>query len=61
MSKKYNKVCKEGHYDYKMTLDDIGKEMGITGEAVRQIEVNALKKIKKLLSKKGITKEILYD
>lgn len=38
-----------------MTLDDVAKEMGLTRERVRQIEVSALAKAKKILEQRGLT------
>lgn len=38
--------------DAEMTLEEIGKELGVTKERVRQIEQEALKKFKKALLKR---------
>lgn len=39
----------------RMTLEEVGREMGLTAERVRQIENEALAKMRKLLAEKGIT------
>jgi RNA polymerase primary sigma factor len=36
-------------YDHKATLDDIGKEYGVTRERIRQIETKAMKNLRKAL------------
>ena len=38
--------------DAEMTLEEIGKELGITKERVRQIEQEALKKFRRALLKR---------
>jgi RNA polymerase nonessential primary-like sigma factor len=38
------------------TLEEIGKEVGVTRERVRQIQSDALKVLRKILSQNGITK-----
>ena len=39
----------------RMTLEEVGREMGLTAERVRQIENEALAKIRKALAEKGVT------
>lgn len=39
----------------RMTLEEVGREMDLTAERVRQIENEALAKMRKLLAEKGIT------
>jgi DNA-directed RNA polymerase sigma subunit (sigma70/sigma32) len=41
------------------TLDSIGKEFGITRERVRQIEVQALKKLRAITKLKKISLEVM--
>lgn len=38
----------------KQTLEAVGKELGMTRERIRQIQIAALKKLRQLLQKKGI-------
>jgi DNA-directed RNA polymerase sigma subunit (sigma70/sigma32) len=38
-----------------MTLEEIGKVLGLTKERVRQIEKNTLRKISVVLKRRGIT------
>lgn len=47
---------KDGTY---ITLEEIGKTYGITRERVRQIEMNAMRKLRLYFEKHGITGEIL--
>ncbi|KTD19516.1 RNA polymerase sigma factor RpoS [Legionella israelensis] len=44
----------------KATLEDVGKEIGLTRERVRQIQVEALKTLRGLLEKVGLTQEDLF-
>lgn len=41
------------------TLEEIGKEIGLTRERVRQIQMEALKKLKNILDKQGMSREAL--
>ena len=41
------------------TLEEVGKEIGVTRERVRQIQMDALKKLKKILEQEGISVEAL--
>lgn len=44
----------------KATLEDVGKEIDLTRERVRQIQVEALKTLRGLLTKVGLTQEDLF-
>jgi len=44
----------------KATLEDVGKEIGLTRERVRQIQVEALKALRGLLEKGGLSQEDLF-
>ncbi|MFA6303332.1 MAG: RNA polymerase sigma factor RpoS [Legionella sp.] len=44
----------------KATLEDVGKEVHLTRERVRQIQVEALKTLRSLLEKLGLTQEDLF-
>lgn len=44
----------------KATLEDVGKEVHLTRERVRQIQVEALKTLRGLLEKVGLTQEDLF-
>ena len=43
------------------TLENVGKEIGLTRERVRQIQVEALKRLRDILQKQGIDGHILFD
>jgi len=42
------------------TLEDVGKEIGLTRERVRQIQVEALRKLKELLRQQGLSLESIF-
>lgn len=44
----------------KATLEEVGKEIGLTRERVRQIQVEALKSLRLLLERFGLTQEDLF-
>ncbi len=44
----------------KGTLEDVGEAIGLTRERVRQIQVEALKVLKKILIKHGVSKQDLF-
>lgn len=50
---------KVAHHNKAMTLDQISQELGITRERVRQIERDALIKLKKKLHARGIPAEFI--
>jgi RNA polymerase nonessential primary-like sigma factor len=41
------------------TLEEVGREIGVTRERVRQIQMDALKKLKKILEQEGISMDAL--
>lgn len=43
----------------RATLEEVGQELGVTRERVRQIQVEALRRLKKVLRKAGITEDTL--
>ena len=43
------------------TLENVGVEIGLTRERVRQIQIESLKKLKSLIEKKGLNLEILVS
>ncbi len=43
------------------TLEDVGREIGLTRERVRQIQVEALRRLRDILQKQGIETATLYD
>ena len=46
---------------YKMsTLEEVGREIGLTRERVRQIQVEALKRLRDILEKQGLSGETLF-
>ncbi|BDY03929.1 MULTISPECIES: RNA polymerase sigma factor RpoS [unclassified Ferrimonas] len=42
------------------TLEDVGREIGLTRERVRQIQVEALRRLKDLLGSQGLSSEALF-
>jgi RNA polymerase nonessential primary-like sigma factor len=45
-----------GLFDYeKATLEEVGREVGLTRERVRQIQMEALKALRRILDKNGLT------
>ncbi|MCH1925480.1 RNA polymerase sigma factor RpoS [Shewanella sp. C32] len=42
------------------TLEDVGAEIGLTRERVRQIQVEALKRLREMLSSQGLSVEALF-
>tara|TARA_R110002012_G_scaffold60146_5_gene157301 strand:+ start:15755 stop:16723 length:969 start_codon:yes stop_codon:yes gene_type:complete len=43
------------------TLEEVGAEIGLTRERVRQIQVEALKKLRRSLEKQGLSLEALFE
>jgi len=48
------------HNHERTTLEDVGKELGVTRERVRQIQMDALKQLRKILENQGFTEELLF-
>ncbi|NOR52026.1 MAG: RNA polymerase sigma factor RpoS [Gammaproteobacteria bacterium] len=45
-------------YD-NQTLEEVGKNLGLTRERIRQIQNDALKKLRQMVAQEGLTKELL--
>jgi RNA polymerase nonessential primary-like sigma factor len=45
----------------RATLEEVGAELGVTRERVRQIQVEAMRRLRQLLVKAGITRETLQE
>jgi RNA polymerase nonessential primary-like sigma factor len=43
------------------TLEQVGEEIGLTRERVRQIQVEALKKLRRLLDKRGLSLDAIFE
>jgi len=43
------------------TLENVGKEIGLTRERVRQIQVEALKILREVLSQQGLSIDLLFQ
>lgn len=42
------------------TLEDVGREIGLTRERVRQIQVEALKRLREIMEKQGLSADTLF-
>lgn len=49
------------HGHRRATLEQIGTEIGVTRERVRQIQIDALKNLKTMMEKNGISGDIILD
>jgi DNA-directed RNA polymerase sigma subunit (sigma70/sigma32) len=62
MSRRYRKPdAGLKHCDYALTLAEIGRELGISYERVRQLENRALSKARAILHKRGFTLQDFLD
>jgi RNA polymerase nonessential primary-like sigma factor len=43
----------------RQTLEQVGKEIGLTRERVRQIQVDALRRLRQILESEGLGQDIL--
>ena len=43
------------------TLEEVGREIGLTRERVRQIQVEALKRLREIMEKNGLSSESLFQ
>ncbi len=51
-----------GLHGYKIsTLEEVGNEIGVTRERVRQIQMDALKRLREILESEGFSSETLFD
>jgi RNA polymerase nonessential primary-like sigma factor len=51
-----------GLYNHeRTTLEDVGRELGVTRERVRQIQMDALKQLRKILENQGFTEQLLFE
>ncbi|XOZ34742.1 RNA polymerase sigma factor RpoS [Halomonadaceae bacterium KBTZ08] len=44
-----------------MTLEQVGAEIGLTRERVRQIQVEALRRLREILEKEGLSCDVLFE
>lgn len=45
----------------KATLEEVGRQIGVTRERVRQIQMDALKRLRQLLESEGLSEEALFE
>jgi len=45
----------------RLTLEEIGREIGVTRERVRQIQIDALKNLRRMMERNGISGESVLD
>lgn len=48
------------HGHERATLEEVGNELGVTRERVRQIQMNALRRLRKILESRGVSGESLF-
>ena len=54
--------CRYGFHDRPtLTLEELGKEIGVTRERVRQIQLDALRRLRHMIERQGLTGEQLLD
>jgi RNA polymerase nonessential primary-like sigma factor len=44
----------------RCTLEEVGNELGVTRERARQIQMEALKRLRRILESKGLSADVLY-
>ncbi|TCO82097.1 RNA polymerase RpoS-like sigma 38 subunit [Plasticicumulans lactativorans] len=44
----------------RATLEEVGNEIGVTRERVRQIQIDALRRLRKILESEGFSEDVLY-
>ncbi|MDH5735385.1 MAG: RNA polymerase sigma factor RpoS, partial [Gammaproteobacteria bacterium] len=47
------------HGHERTTLEEVGRELGVTRERVRQIQMDALRHMRKILESQGFSEEFL--
>lgn len=50
-----------GKYNEKATFEEIGKNLGLSRERVRQLQVEALEQLREILEKHGLSADILFE
>ena len=50
-----------GKYVEKATFEEIGKNLGLSRERVRQLQVEALEQLREILEKHGLSADILFE
>jgi RNA polymerase nonessential primary-like sigma factor len=43
------------------TLEEVGREIGLTRERVRQIQVEALRRLREILERQGLSGEAVFS
>ena len=43
------------------TLEQVGEEIGLTRERVRQIQVETLRRLRRIMEKQGLSMESIFD
>ena len=43
------------------TLDQVGREVGLTRERVRQIQIDGLKRLYSMLKQNGLSRELIFS
>jgi RNA polymerase nonessential primary-like sigma factor len=64
LSEKQREVVERrfGLHGYKIsTLEEVGNEIGVTRERVRQIQMDALKRLREILESEGFSSDTLFD
>jgi len=49
-----------GEYSNKATFDEVGKELNLSRERVRQIQIEALKQLRDIMQKDGVSEQIIF-
>jgi RNA polymerase nonessential primary-like sigma factor len=45
----------------KATLEEVGRQIGLTRERVRQIQVEALRALRELMEKEGLSSDVIFE
>ncbi|HEY3488170.1 MAG TPA: sigma factor-like helix-turn-helix DNA-binding protein, partial [Gammaproteobacteria bacterium] len=48
------------HGHERCTLEEVGNELGVTRERARQIQMEALRRLRRILESKGFSPDLLY-
>jgi RNA polymerase nonessential primary-like sigma factor len=49
------------HGHEKATLEQVGEEIGVTRERVRQIQMDALARLRSIMESHGLSQDTLFD